>query len=185
MSDRNAQRADGHYTEHRPDESAAFKALARRWASTVTVVTGRRREGVVGPALDGFTATAFLTVSIDPPIVLVSATKSSSAGALARECDAFTINLLSDAQRSLAERFAMPQDARGDAFAATEHELDPHGAALLVGSVGAFSATVRSLVDAGDHVLLLADVSQIRVARDERSPLLYLDRAFRRVGEAI
>lgn len=185
MSDRTGARADEAFSEHSPSESAAFKALARRWAATVTVVTGRRRDGVAGPALDGFTATAFLTVSIDPPIVLVSATKASSAGSLARDCDAFTINLLSDAQRSLAERFAMPLEARGDAFAETEHALDPHGAALIAGSIGAFSGTVRSLVDAGDHVLLLADVSQIRVARDERSPLLYLDRAFRRVGDAL
>jgi flavin reductase (DIM6/NTAB) family NADH-FMN oxidoreductase RutF len=185
MSDRSRDGAEAPFSEHSPHETDAFKALARRWAATVTVLTGRRRDDAGPAALDGFTATAFLTVSIDPPIVLVSATQQSSAGALVRECDHFTVNLLSDGQRSIAERFAMPLESRGDAFATIEHELDPRGAAVIAGSLGAFSGSVRSLIDAGDHVLLLLDVSHIRVAREERSPLLYLDRAFRRAGDKL
>ena len=44
-----------------------YKTLARTWAATVTVVTTRRgRHEGAGPELDGFTATAFITVSMTP-----------------------------------------------------------------------------------------------------------------------
>jgi flavin reductase (DIM6/NTAB) family NADH-FMN oxidoreductase RutF len=117
--------------------------------------------------------------------VLVSANRSTTAGAMALACDAFTINLLSEAQRSIAERFAAPHESRGDVFAATPHRLDPEGAALFDGALGAFSGRVRSLVDAGDHVLVLLDVTRIRVARASTAPLLYVDRAFCRVGDRL
>jgi flavin reductase (DIM6/NTAB) family NADH-FMN oxidoreductase RutF len=177
-----SDRQEAPWSEHAPLDADAFKSLARRWASTVTVVTGRRRGS---DALDGFTATAFLTVSMDPPIVLVSATVASSAGALARECDAFTINLLAESQGEVASLFATPHERRGDAFAAVAHQRDPAGAALIDGALGAYSASARSLVDAGDHVLLLGDVTRIWLAATPSAPLLYADRAFRRLGAPV
>ena len=51
-----------------PTDEEAYKALARNWAATVTVVTAKRPSRLIAPdapALDGFTATAFLTVSIE------------------------------------------------------------------------------------------------------------------------
>lgn len=168
------------WTSHDALDAESFKALARKWASTVTVVTGRHRD----QSLDGFTATAFLTVSMAPPIVLVSATQSTRAGTMARECESFTVNLLSEEQRAIAEQFARAGEDRTDAFDRFTHERDPLGAAVLHGALGAFSCTRRQLVDAGDHVLLLADVTRIWVAREDSSALLYADRAFRRVGDA-
>ncbi len=169
------------WTSHDALDAESFKALARRWAATVTVVTGRHADAT----LDGFTATAFLTVSMAPPIVLVSATKSTRAAEMARACEAFTINLLSDDQRAIAEQFARPGQDRAEAFDQFAHERDPVGATVFHGALGAFSCARREIVDAGDHVLLLADVTRIWVAREDRSALLYADRAFRRVGDAI
>jgi flavin reductase (DIM6/NTAB) family NADH-FMN oxidoreductase RutF len=169
------------WTSHDALDAESFKALARKWASTVTVVTGRHSD----QSLDGFTATAFLTVSMSPPIVLVSATQSTRAGSMARACEAFTINLLREDQAAIAEQFARAGQERSDAFERFAHERDPLGAAVLHGALGAFSCTRRQLVDAGDHVILLADVTRIWVARDDASALLYADRAFRRVGDAV
>jgi flavin reductase (DIM6/NTAB) family NADH-FMN oxidoreductase RutF len=170
------------WSEHAPTDADAYKSLARRWASTVTVVTGRASDGTV---TDGFTATAFLTVSIAPPIILVSATTASAAGELARACTAFTVNLLSASQSSLANLFASPRATRADAFERIPWRDDPVGAAVLEGSLGAYSATVRARVDAGDHVLLLGDVTRIWLARGEAGPLLYGERAYRRLGDAL
>jgi flavin reductase (DIM6/NTAB) family NADH-FMN oxidoreductase RutF len=169
------------WTAHDALDAESFKALARKWASTVTVVTGRHRD----QSLDGFTATAFLTVSMSPPIVLVSATKSTRAGAMARACESFTINILREDQRDLAEQFARVGQDRSSAFERFAHERDPLGAAVLHGTLGAFSCTRRQLVDAGDHVLLLADVTRIWVGRDDSSALLYADRTFRRLGDEV
>src|SRR6202044_261934 len=60
---------------HPPTSIESYKTLARTWAATVTVVTARRastREPAAeaAPTLDGFTATAFFTVSMAPPIIV-------------------------------------------------------------------------------------------------------------------
>lgn len=158
----------------------AFRQLARRWAATVNVVTVLRREGTHGldaPALDGFTATAFLTVSMDPPIVLVSASNATSAAAMLRDADHLVVNLLAEDQQDLAEGFARAQELRADLWTALPWTPDAAGAPVLEGTLGAFSARVRDRIDAGDHTLVLGDVTAIHLGPAE-SPLMYFNRAY-------
>ena len=68
-----------------PTHAEAFRHLARTWAATVTVVTAIRREGTGAPdapRTDGFTATAFLTLSLEPPLVGVAVERGFGADAL-------------------------------------------------------------------------------------------------------
>jgi flavin reductase (DIM6/NTAB) family NADH-FMN oxidoreductase RutF len=153
-------------------DADAYRQLARRWAATVNVVTVRR-----GGAPDGFTATAFLTVSMDPPIVLVSATKGSSAGEMMAEVDRFAVNVLGAQQRAVAEGFATAHERRGAVWASVAHRDDADGTPLLEGAAGAFSARVRERVDAGDHVLVLGDVTALHLGAAEL-PLVYFNRAY-------
>ncbi|MDP3274937.1 MAG: flavin reductase family protein [Deltaproteobacteria bacterium] len=157
-------------------DGEAFRALARKWAATVTVVTGRDRQD---NTCDGFTATAFLTVSMAPPIILVSATVTSSAGDLVRQCDQFTIHLLEKSQQELANLFALSAAERSARLHTVSSEPDPDGALLLHHTLGAFSARKRELVPAGDHVLLLADVTRIWLGPSDAMPLVYAERAYR------
>ena len=102
-----------------PSSIDSYKALARTWAATVTIVTARRApEHVVAeaPELDGFTATAFLTISMSPPIIAVSATAGGSAFPLLRDAAAFAVNLLAPDQVELASAFALPAAERGKHF---------------------------------------------------------------------
>lgn len=154
------------------DHSDAYRQLARRWPASVTVVTVRR-DG----APDGFTATAVLMVSIEPPIVLVSATKESSAGEMLGASERFAVNLLDASQRAVAEGFATPHETRGDLWPALDTTPDAHGVPLLGGALGAFSARVRERVDAGDHVLVLGDVTAVHLGR-EGDALVYANRAY-------
>ncbi|MBK6528397.1 MAG: flavin reductase family protein [Deltaproteobacteria bacterium] len=156
-------------------DAAHYRTLARLWAASVTVVTVRPDD----PARpdDGFTATAFLTVSIDPPIVLVSASNASSAASMMREAGAFAVNLLARDQRSLADAFAQPHEHRNFVWSDLPIVRDPAGVALLAGSLGAFSATVRSFVDAGDHTLVLGDVTALHLGHPGEA-LVYHDRAY-------
>lgn len=158
-----------------PDDGARYRTLARLWAASVTVVTVRPAD----PALpdDGFTATAFLTVSIEPPIVLVSATNSSTAAAMLRGAHAFAVNLLARDQRPLADAFAQPHEHRDFVWGDLPVVRDHAGAALLAGSLGAFSATVRQLVDAGDHTLVLGDVTAVHLGPAGEA-LIYHDRTY-------
>ena len=155
-------------------------------AATVTVVTARRAvEHVVNDvvALDGFTATAFLTVSITPPIIVVSVTASSSALALLRESAGFAVNFLNPEQAELAGAFARPQAERVALWKSIAWTPDAQEVPLLAGTTGAFSAKVRQIVDAGDHALVLGDVTAIHLGEGSDT-LVYHNRAYGRVARA-
>lgn len=150
----------------RPDDGDAYRRLARLQTAGVSIVTVRRRAecvSTVAPLLDGFTATSFITVSMSPPIILVSATNASSAFEMLRDAEAFAVNCLAVSQRPLADLFATPHERRGEPFDAHPWTPDAQGVPLLPDALGAWSATVREFVSAGDHTLCLGDVKAIRV----------------------
>jgi flavin reductase (DIM6/NTAB) family NADH-FMN oxidoreductase RutF len=161
----------------------AFLGLARAWASTVTVVTVvRPPERILAgqPPRDGFTATAFLTVSLHPPLVLVSASNETSAGQMLRDCPDFAVNLLTPEQVPLAASFALPHSERDDLWSLFRWQPDLRGVPILSDSAGAFSARRTELIAAGDHTLVLGAVTEIHRG-PEREVLLYAQRAYGRV----
>lgn len=167
-----------------PSSIDSYRALARTWAATVTVVTARRAAAHVtesAPELDGFTATAFLTVSMSPPIIAVSATASSSSWAILREADAFAVNLLAAEQSEIASAFSKHAAERTGLWDQIPWTRDADAVPLLGGTTGAFSARIRQLVDAGDHVLVLGDVTAIHLG-DVADTLVYHNRAYGRVA---
>ena len=166
-----------------PTSAETYKALARTWAATVTVVTARRAAAHISagqPELDGFTATAFLTVSMAPPIILISATTAASAFTMLRDAEAFAVNLLSPEQSELAGAFAKPAAERVGLWERIACTPDAHGVPLLTGTTGAFSARVRQLVDAGDHTLVLGDVTALHLG-EGADTLVYHNRGYGRV----
>ena len=160
-------------------DAESYKALARTWAATVTVVTARL-SGAGEPRFDGFTCTAFLMASIDPPILVVSAGNTSRPAAMIREAAAIAVNFLAPGQASVGGAFARPAAERAALWTELAWTPDADGAPLLDGVVGAFSARVRQLVDAGDHTLALLDVTAIHRS-DAVDTLVYHNRAFGRV----
>lgn len=162
--------------------SESYKALARTWAATVTIVTTHQAAADAGaaPVLDGFTATAFLTVSITPPIILVSATGAASSFAMLRDSSAFAVNLLSQGQLEIASAFAKSAADKVGIWERVPWTRDEWGAPLIHGTTGAFSARVRQLVDAGDHVLVLGDVTAVHLG-ETSDTLVYHDRGYGRV----
>ncbi len=164
-------------------DAEAYLGLARTWASTVTVVTVLRpaeRVSAGAPLRDGFTATSFLTVSLHPPLVLVSASNETSAAAMLRESERFAVNLLAQEQVGLAASFALPHAERDDLWAHLRWQSDAAGVPLLTDGVGAFSAQRKQLIDAGDHTLVLGTVTEIHRGRGGEA-LVYANRAYGRV----
>ena len=165
-----------------PTDAEAYKALARNWAATVTVVTARRRAALVSPEkpeLDGFTATAFLTISIDPPIIAVSVGRSSGADVLLKESESFAVNLLRADQGEVSAAFARPSRDRGEMLKRFGWKPDAAGVPLLEGTAGAFSAKVRQVVEAGDHLVVLGDVVAIHQGT-ATDTLVYCNRSYGR-----
>jgi flavin reductase (DIM6/NTAB) family NADH-FMN oxidoreductase RutF len=167
-----------------PGDSEAFRRLARSWAATVTVVTARRREGAGGPEAprtDGFTATAFLTLSINPPLIAIAVERGAGAYALMADSDVFAVNLLSEAQAEHSLAFARHWEHRTDTWERFTADHDAAGVPLLHGTAGAFSAQVQSRMDVGDHVLIIGLVTAVHHGDTHRT-LVYQHRGYARLG---
>lgn len=166
---------------HHGKDADAYRRLARRWVGSVTVITTQPPATESGSGFDGVTATAFLTISIDPPIVLVSIDRKTRAASTLTAASGFVINLLAQSQEELSRRFSGPQSERAlIPWHRISSQRDARGIPVLNATVGAFSADVRQMIDAGDHAIVLGDVKQIWLGPQDK-PLLYGDRAYARL----
>jgi flavin reductase ActVB len=145
-----------------------FRAAMGRFPSGVTITTTIDVDG----APRGFTANAFSSVSLNPPIVLVCLARSAECYPAFKDCEQFAISVLARGQRDLAMRFA----TRGaDKFGPGGFDAEP-GAPVVAGAACAIRCTTLGRYPAGDHVVLLGTVVEARCT--EHSPLVYHAGAF-------
>lgn len=166
------------------DNAEAFRHLARAWAATVTVVTARRREGAGNgetPRLDGFTATAFLTLSLRPPLIAVAVERGAGADALIADSDHLAVNLLAETQAEHSLAFARHWEHRTDTWERFAATPDAAGVPLLHGTAGAFSARIRDRIETGDHLLVIGEVTAVHHGETQRT-LVYQHRGYARLG---
>jgi 3-hydroxy-9,10-secoandrosta-1,3,5(10)-triene-9,17-dione monooxygenase reductase component len=124
----------------------AFRDFMRGWPGAVAIVT---TTGPDGPA--GCTVTAFMSVSLDPPLALVSLGERSRTLAAIAAQGAFGVNLLPWRERHLASRFALRSGGR---YTAVPYRLQ-HGIPVLTAALAAVVCTLDQVIPAGDHMLLL------------------------------
>lgn len=143
-----------------------FKKTLGAWASGVAVVTSQ-----FGGERLGMTVSAFSSVSLSPPLVLICADKGSNTNALIQKSRAFTVNVLSIEQSALSNLFA---DKKREAirFDGLDCVLGATGCPRLPGALSALDCQVRDEIDAGDHVVYIALVESADLA-SAREPLVY------------
>ncbi len=117
----------------------------------VTVVTGFASDGQ--PI--GFTANSFTSVSLDPPLLLISMAKSSRNYTAITQGVGFAVNILSEAQEAISNCFARPVE---DRFAEVDWKAGPNGSPILADVAAWFDCSVHNVVDAGDHTLMIGRV---------------------------
>jgi flavin reductase (DIM6/NTAB) family NADH-FMN oxidoreductase RutF len=117
----------------------------------VTVVTALSRDG--RPL--GFTANSFSSVSLDPPLLLVSAARSSRHYETYRRVPSFAVNVLSEDQKDISNTFARPV---ADRFGTVAWRPGPHGSPILEGASAWFDCSMHRVVEAGDHAILIGRV---------------------------
>jgi flavin reductase (DIM6/NTAB) family NADH-FMN oxidoreductase RutF len=142
-----------------------FKEALGRWATGVTIVTARAGERV-----HGMTVSAFTEVSLDPPLVLVCADKSSNTLPFIEEGGVFAVNVLARDQEALSNRFASKKD-EWERFEGLECDEGPTGAPLLRGALANLDCRVVGAHEHGDHVVFIGEIQEIRTS--DRPPLLH------------
>ncbi|MFD5632032.1 flavin reductase family protein [Streptomyces sp. NPDC127072] len=164
-----------------------FRAAMSRLAAGVVLVTAHE------PALDpggpdgediGMTATAFMSVSLDPPLVMVGLRDGSRMDDLLAEQPLWAVSVLSESQRHIAGRFAM----KGRISDRLLFEDIPYvrgqasGALLVGGSLATLEVRTEQRVPAGDHTLVIGRVLTAQVPSADGGPLAYFKGRYRQLG---
>lgn len=121
------------------------------------------------------TVSAFTEVSLDPPLVLVCADQASNTHALIAEAGVFAVNVLARGQEALSRLFASEADEHRR-FQGLAWGTGSTGAPLLPGSIAQLDCRVVAAHPAGDHVIYLGRVEEVR--RGEGEPLLHYARSY-------
>ena len=150
-------------------DRTVLRDMLSRWPSGVAVVTTVDRAG----ARRGFTATAFSSLSMDPPMVLVCLDRAADCHPAFASAEVMAVHLLNEDQAHLAQRFATKNIDKYDGLPASE---GLGGVPLLGGVLARVECALERRIDAGDHVILIGLVRRCEVFTG--APLVYFGRAF-------
>lgn len=140
----------------------ALRDCCGRFATGVTVITTRTPEGD-----HGMTVSAFMSVSLDPPLICISVDNRSKMLPKVQASGQYAVNILSETMRDHALHFAGRSNA-----ALTDLFREQHGLPVLRGAGAILVADLVQQVETGDHVLLVGEVRYLDSDPAAR-PLLY------------
>ncbi len=143
----------------------AYRDAIGNFATGVTVVTA---AGPDGPA--GMTTNAVTSLSLDPLLLLVCFERTSRTLEAVRASGRFAVNVLRVGDEDLAGVFASKRVAP-EKFEAVTHTT-VHGVPVLDVALAWIACEVRSLQDAGDHVIGIGEVLGMH-AEDDGDPLVF------------
>jgi flavin reductase (DIM6/NTAB) family NADH-FMN oxidoreductase RutF len=157
-----------------PVDAAGFRQALAQFASGVTVVTTRDAAGE--PM--GLTVSAFSSVSLQPPLVLVSVDVGSETHAGFRDSGLFGVSILAEGQDAVSRLFARPGRAK---FLEWPMHVGTRGVWLVPEALAHIECEVRAAHPAGDHVLYVGEIVALAV-RPGR-PLVYQRGGYRRLAD--
>lgn len=160
-----------------------FRAAMARLAAGVVLITARDADH--GPRGEdvGMTATAFMSVSLDPPLVLVSLRNGSRMDDLLAEQPLWGVSVLAENQRQIAGRFAMKGRVSDRLlFEDLAYERgEVCGAPLIGDALATLECRTEQRVEAGDHTLVVGRVLTASAGGDG-APLTYFKGRYRHLG---
>ncbi len=154
-----------------PNET--FLEVMRNVAATVAIVTTMGKDG----APRGLTVSAFCSVSLDPPLVLVSLSETSGTLDAIRYSRAFTVNFLARGTEETARLFASSDVDRFAKLDVEPPSLVGAGPILTRHITGYLECGLTNEVEAGDHRILIG-LATCGEQRRESPPLVYHQRQF-------
>lgn len=152
-----------------------LRRILRRFAAGVTVITSVNDAG----APVGMTATAFSSVSLDPPMVLVCVNATARTRHAIEGSTGYGVNILAEDQGAIARQFASQV---ADKFDGVAWRNGTTGVPLIEGALATLECRVAQAVEAGTHVVYIGSV--LGGEDPGGDPLLYFDGAYRTLGGA-
>lgn len=160
------------------DERRRLRAMMGRFATGVSVVAARH-----GPLLAGMTANAIASISIDPPLMMASISRTSETHEAVVGSHSFAVSVLAAHQRELADCFAQPTTAiKLQRFCdAAWHEAET-GSPVLEGAIAYFDCRLTAQHPGGDHTIFVGEI--VAAGYEEGAePLVWYGSRYRRLAE--
>lgn len=147
-----------------PVNKEEFRSALGRFASGVTVVTTKTKDDK--PI--GITVSAFASVSLEPPLILVCIDKRTSIHGLLEEGHHFAVNVLAEDQEIISRRFASKDI---DRFSGTGYADGVIGSPVLTDTLASIECHVVNAYPGGDHSIIVGQVERVNVS--DGKPLAY------------
>jgi flavin reductase (DIM6/NTAB) family NADH-FMN oxidoreductase RutF len=137
----------------------------------VVVVSARTEDGY-----RGLTASSLVSISVDPPIVLVGLEREAATRAAVAATRVFNVSVLTRSQEFIADRFAGRAPAIDASWRDVPHHLGINGLPLIDGCAAWLECRLVEMRRAGDHDICVGEVTAASAGSGD--PLILWDRAF-------
>lgn len=155
-----------------PLDDAQFKLAMSHFASGVTIVT-TEHEG----KQYGMTVSAFASLSLHPPLVLVCIEKNVKSHDAIAAAGMFGVSMLAQSQKDVSNRFASRRDDKFEGVSLRRGEL---GVPLIDGATCMLECRLHAQMPGGDHTIFAGEVVSVQTTED--APLLYYRSAYRELA---
>lgn len=155
-----------------PITKEEFRHALGRFASGVTVVTTKAADG----HLHGLTVSAFSSVSLNPPLILVCIQKTTGSYHAFEESKAFVVNILSDRQKDVSNHFASHLE---DKFAGVDYAEGIDRVPVLNDCLVNLECRLVNSYDGGDHTIFVGQIEKVHSR--EGNPLAYYHGNYREI----
>jgi 4-hydroxyphenylacetate 3-hydroxylase, reductase component len=157
-----------------PIAKSELRRVMGHFATGVTVITTKDKDGVP----QGLTANAFMSLSLNPPLVLISVDKGVTCYACFEAGNGFTVNFLAEGQQEISKRFATKG---ADKFADLKWNPSSNGAAIIDGVIGYVECKITQCHDGGDHTIVVGEILNVSATGDR--PLLFFKGKYQRLPD--
>lgn len=157
-----------------PVSELDFRNALSRFASGVSIVTTKDAYG----KFQGITVSAFSSVSLNPPLILVCIENTTASHVALKRTGAFVVNVLNASQAHISERFA---SLVPDKFEQVEFLPGVHGIPVLSACLANLECRLTNSFEVGDHTIFIGEVEVARI--NEGDPLLYFRSDYRLIAD--
>jgi flavin reductase (DIM6/NTAB) family NADH-FMN oxidoreductase RutF len=151
-------------------DAKLFRSVMGLFATGVTVISY-----VADGQPAGMTANAFMSVSMEPPLVLVSVRKQSRFNDAVKAGVLYGVNFLAESQQALSAHFGGKRDE-----ALRVPFIEKNGIPLLEGSLAHIVARTAAVHQAGDHLLYIGEIEYLQLG-EQRKPLVFFSGKYKQV----
>lgn len=157
--------------------SSNLRNVMGTFATGVTIVTLQR-----GDIDHGMTVNSFTSLSLDPPLILFNAARSTNTHDLVQKSESFAVNILTHEQKWISDRFAGEHHELEDPFHDIPFFRAETGSPVIKNTLGYIDCTLTESHGGGDHTIYVGEVEDLEVQNENADPLIFYKGAFGTIG---